>query len=161
MSESPIVLPNWIQTAFGWLASAIAGGAIVRIYTAWLNRHKPAAETHLTKATATEAEVRAGASAGDAVMRMMTRLDEAQGTIDRLRQERDAWQKEYDVAFTERVNFMGEAKALQRKVSDLQGEIQGYEVQIRKMQATLLENRINYDNTQDAKPEDYTLPPKE
>lgn len=93
MQESP-VFPHWIQTALGWLASGIAGGAIVRAYTVWLNRRKPAAEIHVTEATATEITVRASSTAGDAVMRMMDRLDSAQLTIDRLRGERDDWRME-------------------------------------------------------------------
>jgi hypothetical protein len=90
MQESP-AWPHWIQTALGWLAPVVAGGAIHRLVTTWLNRHKPAAEVHVTEATAAEITVRAGSSAGDAVMRMMDRLDAAQLTIDRLRTERDDW----------------------------------------------------------------------
>jgi hypothetical protein len=89
--QEPTAWPHWIQDAFGWLASGVAGGLIVRIYITWLNRKKPAAEVQLTTATATEVSVRAGSSAGDAVMRMMDRLDTAQITIDRLRSERDDW----------------------------------------------------------------------
>lgn len=91
MQESPVILPHWLQTAFGWLASGVAGGLIVRLYTTWLNRKKPAAEVQVTEATATEITVRAGSNAGEAVMRMMDRLDSAQVTIDRLRGERDDW----------------------------------------------------------------------
>jgi hypothetical protein len=90
MQESS-AFPQWIQTALGWLAPIIAGGAIHRLVTTWLNRHKPAAEVHVVEATATEITVRAGSSAGDSVMRMMDRLDVAQLTIDRLRTERDDW----------------------------------------------------------------------
>lgn len=152
MQESP-VFPHWIQTAFGWLASAVAGGAITHAYTAWLNRRKPAAEIHLTEATAAEITVRAGSSAGDAVIRMMDRLDSAQLTIDRLRQERDAWQDEYDKAFTERDELL-------RRNGLLQGEVTNYENQINTMRATLLIAEVNYDGTQKAKPPDYELPPK-
>lgn len=91
MQESPVVLPHWIQTAFGWLASGVAGGLIVRLYIIWLNRKKPAAEIELTQANATEVTVRAYSAAGDLVGRMMDRLDVAQLTIDRLRNERDDW----------------------------------------------------------------------
>jgi len=161
MQESP-VWPHWIQNALGWLASGVAGGLIVRIYTAWLNRKKPAAEIQLTTATATEVNVRAGSSAGDAVMRMMDRLDKAQSAndqlraesqviIDRLRTERDAWQDEYDKAFTERDEFL-------RQNGLLKEEIKSYENQIRTMRATLTLKDTNYDNTQDSKPPDYTLP---
>lgn len=154
MQESPVILPHWLQTAFGWLASGVAGGLIVRLYTTWLNRKKPAAEVQVTEATATEINVRAGSSAGDAVMRMMDRLDAAQLTIDRLRCERDAWQDEYDKAFTERDDLL-----LRNNL--LQSEVDNYENQIRTMEATLAIKRKNYDNSQDMKPADYTLPPKE
>jgi hypothetical protein len=84
-------LPTWIQTAFGLLASFLAGGGFYKLFNTWLNRRKPAAEIHVTEATASEIIVRAGSNAGDAVMRMMDRLDHAQMTIDRLRSERDDW----------------------------------------------------------------------
>lgn len=90
MQESS-AFPQWIQTALGWVAPIVAGGAIHKLITTWLNRHKPAAEVHVTEATAAEIIVRAGSSAGDSVMRMMDRLDIAQLTIDRLRTERDEW----------------------------------------------------------------------
>lgn len=83
--------PNWIQLAFGLLASFLAGGGFYKLINTWLNRRKPAAEVHLTEATAAEIVVRTGSSASDAMMRMMDRLDAAQVTIDRLRGERDDW----------------------------------------------------------------------
>lgn len=153
MQESPI-WPHWIQNALGWLASGVAGGLIVRIYTIWLNRKKPAAEIQLTTATATEVNVRAGSSAGDAVMRMMDRLDTAQITIDRLRAERDAWQDQYDRVFVERDELV-------RRNGLLQNEIKSYDDQIRTMKATLTIDHKNYDNTQDVKPDDYALPSKD
>jgi hypothetical protein len=89
--QQSLTVPQWVQTAVSWLASGVAGGLIVRFYTIWLNRKKPTAEVHLTEANAAEVIIRAGSSAGDAVIRMMARLDEAQGTIDRVRLERDEW----------------------------------------------------------------------
>lgn len=164
MQESP-VWPHWIQNALGWLASGVAGGLIVRVYTIWLNRKKPAADIQLTTATATEVSIRAGSSAGDAVIRMMDRLDKAQSandqlraetqvTIDRLRAERDAWQDEYDKVFVERDELL-------RRNGVLKDEIQSYDNQIKRMKATLTIDHKNYDNTQDVKPEDYALPSKE
>lgn len=103
MQESPIAWPHWIQTAFGWLASGVAGGLIVRLYTTWLNRRKPAAEIHRTHAESTEIFIRAGAAASDSISRMIEKLELAQErsltTIDRLRQERDGWKREYDREF--------------------------------------------------------------
>lgn len=91
MQESLANVPHWIQLALTAVASILSTIGIDRLYNNWLNRKKPAAEIHLTQATATEVTVRAGSSAGDAVMRMMDRLDAAQFTIDRLRGERDSW----------------------------------------------------------------------
>jgi hypothetical protein len=90
MQESS-TLPTWIQTAFGLLASFLAGGGFYKLFNTWLNRRKPAAEVHLVEANTAEIIVRAGSSAGESVMRMMDRLDTAQLTIDRLRSERDDW----------------------------------------------------------------------
>lgn len=89
--QEGFALPTWIQNALGSLAWIATGAGIHRLITTWLNRKKPAAEITLTQATASEVSVRAGSSAGDAVMRMMDRLDAAQVTIDRLRSERDDW----------------------------------------------------------------------
>jgi hypothetical protein len=142
--QEGLTFPQWAQTAIQILASAVAGGGIVRVYNSWLNRRKPAAEVHLTEATTTEVHVRAGASAGDAVMRMMDRLDAAQITIDRLRTERDAWQDEYDKVFVQRDELLRQ-KAL------MQDELESYEEQMITMRATLKANHLNYDNTQDLK----------
>jgi hypothetical protein len=151
--QETYVPPHWIQTALGWLASGVAGGLIVRLWTTWLNRKKPAAEIHVTEATAGEIKVRASSSASDAVMRMMEHLGRAQETIDRLRAERDAWQDEHDKIFVERDEML-------RRNGLLKEEVKNYENQIRTMSATLTIEHKNYDNTQDTKPENYTLPAK-
>lgn len=84
-------IPHWIQLALTALASIVSGIGIDKLYNSWLNRRKPAAEVHVTQATAAEITLRASSSASDSVMRMMDRLDAAQLTIDRLRCERDEW----------------------------------------------------------------------
>jgi hypothetical protein len=83
----------------------------------------------------------------------MEHLGRAQETIDRLRAERDAWQDEHDKIFVERDEML-------RCNGLLKEEVKNYENQIRTMSATLTIEHKNYDNTQDAKPEDYTLPTK-
>lgn len=91
-------VPQWLQLASSILAGILSGIGIDRLYNTWLNRKKPAAELHVTEATATEITIRSHSTAGDAIMRMMTRLDEAQNTIDRLRAERDDWEmKAFDL----------------------------------------------------------------
>ena len=80
--QEEIPIPHWMQLALTALASTLSGIGIDRIYNTWLNRRKPALE-------ADEIAIRASSSASEAVIRMMDRLDGAQLTIDRLRQERD------------------------------------------------------------------------
>lgn len=87
-------IPHWMQLALTALASILSGIGIDKLYNTWLNRRKPAAEIHLTEANAAEVTVRAYSAAGDAVGRMLDRLDSAQLTIDRLRSERDEWRME-------------------------------------------------------------------
>lgn len=138
--QEGISSPNWIQLAFGLLASFLAGGAGYKYLNTWLNRKKPSAEVHLTEATAAEIHVRAGSSAGDAIVRFMNRLDEAQVTIDRLRSERDGWQAEYDKVFTDR-------DRLRVEIGKLSGEVKLYEAEIKRMRLTLEIKDLNYDNT--------------
>lgn len=142
MQEGINASPTWIQIALGALASFIAGGAGYKYLNTWLNRKKPAAEITVTEATAAEITVRAGSTAGDAIMRFMSRLEQAQASIDRLRIERDSWEEQYDAVFTERAR-------LARENSKLQSEVDAYEKQMKRMQRTMAENNINYDNTQD------------
>jgi chromosome segregation ATPase len=125
MQCSPISLPHWIQTAFGWLASGVVGGLIVRVYNIWLNRRKPAAEIHLTQATAAETHVRATASASSRLEQMMDRLDRAQITIDRLREERDAWQDEYEKEFTQRKTLATRVDLLVIEADSLKDQMEG------------------------------------
>lgn len=90
--------PAWFQTAFGWLASFIAGGTIFKLIDIWLNRKKPAAEVHVTHATAQEITVRSHMTAGEALAKMMDRLDQAQATIDKVRDESGEWEmKAFDL----------------------------------------------------------------
>lgn len=86
MQESFPQAPHWLQYGLGIVAAILSGVGIDKLYNSWLNRHKPSAEIHVTEATATEIKVRAHSSAGDALSRMMDRLDMAQVTIDGLRE---------------------------------------------------------------------------
>lgn len=98
MQESFSTSPTWLQTALGWVASFLTGATIFKLIEIWQNRKKPAAEVQVQEATANEIVIRSHSTAGDFIMRMMTRLDEAQGTIDRLRSERDDWEmKAFDL----------------------------------------------------------------
>ena len=98
MQENLTTWPSWLNTTLGWIASFIAGGTIFKLIDLWLNRRKPAAEVHVTEASAQEITIRTHSTAGDAVMRMMDRLDQAQSNVDRLRKERDEWElKAFDL----------------------------------------------------------------
>lgn len=90
--------PAWLQSAFGWIASFVAGGTIFKLVDVWLNRKKPAAEVHVTHATAQEITVRSHMTAGEALAKMMDRLDQAQATIDKVRDESSGWEmKAFDL----------------------------------------------------------------
>jgi len=141
MQEHATGIPQWLQLALTSLASIVGALGIDRLYNNWLNRKKPAADIHVTEATATEITVRSTASAGDAVVRFMDRLNVAQETIDRLRSERDAWQDQYDQVFVDRDRLLVEN-------AKLRGEVDLYEKEIRRMAATLHLEEKNYDNTQ-------------
>jgi len=151
MQDSPIGIPHWVQLALTGLAGILSKVGIDRLYSAYLNRHKPAADVHLTEASATEITLRTTANAGDAMMKFMDRLDlaqttidrvraESQQTIDRLRAERDSWQDEYDKVFVDRDRILLEN-------AKLKGEVDLYEKEIRRMSATLTLEDENYDGT--------------
>lgn len=142
MQEGITSSPTWTQIALGLIAAFLTGGGIFKIWDTWLNRKKPAAELHVTEETATEIRLRSHSTATDLVVKMMNRLDEAQVTIDRVRSERDAWEGQYGEVFTEKVR-------IQHENERLRGENESYEKQIKRMQRTLAENNLNYDNTQD------------
>lgn len=134
-------VPQWLQLTSSILAGILSGIGIDKLYNSWLNRKKPTAELHVTEERATEIRLRSHSTATDIVVKMMDRLDTAQVTIDRLRAERDAWEEQYGEVFTDRAR-------VQRENDRLQGENEGYEIQIKRMQRTLAENGFNYDNTQ-------------
>lgn len=91
MQEILAYSPRWLQLALTAIVSLIAREGIAKLWNTYLNRNKPAAET-------TEITVRAYSQAGDSMGRMMDRLDRAQLTIDRLRNERDEWEmKAFDL----------------------------------------------------------------
>lgn len=97
MPDSSPALPHWAFQVLGLLASCGAGGVIVKFIIVWQNRHKPQAEVHETEARTTEITVRSNTVAGDAVIRMMDRLDEALDNMDRLREDRDEFKTRCDL----------------------------------------------------------------
>lgn len=135
-------VPQWLQLASSILAGIVSGIGIDKLYNTWLNRKKPIAELHVTEETATEIRLRSHSTATDIVVKMMNRLDAAQVTIDRVRAERDGWEQQYGEVFTDKAR-------LQRENAQLLSENDSYEKQIKRMQRTLADNNLNYDNTQD------------
>lgn len=89
MQEHPNALPHWFFTALQYVATLGIGGLIVRLITLYLNRKKPIVEVQKVAAETTEITIRSHAAAGDSMIRMMDRLDDALNTIDRVRSERD------------------------------------------------------------------------
>lgn len=125
MQDSLSNPPQWLQFVLTAVASVLGGVGIDRLFNTWLNRKKPIAEVHLTQENAAEVRVRSHSAAGDAVMRMMTRLEEAQANIDRLRQERDAWQDEYDKEFTQRKTLAMRVDLLVIEADSLKDQMEG------------------------------------
>jgi FtsZ-binding cell division protein ZapB len=155
MQETSSAIPHWLQLALSTVAGVVSAIGIDRLYNNWLNRKKPVAEIHVTEATATEITVKSAATAGDAMMKFMDRLNvaqdtidrvraEAQQTIDRLRAERDSWQDEHDKIFVERDQVV-------RENSMLKSEVKLYAEEIKRMSATLTLEDENYDGTKHIK----------
>jgi len=131
--DFPLTWMGWKQLVLGIVATLVTGGGIYRYVNIWLNRKKPAAETQ-------KITIETRVTEGDAVARWMGRLEVAQSNIDRLRQERDKWQDQYDIVFIQR-------DELARRNDLLEKEIESYDNQIKKMRATLELHGLNYDDT--------------
>lgn len=116
MQDQTNAIPHWVFTVLQSLAAAGLGGLIVRLYELYQNRKKPIVEVQKTEAETTEITIRSHAAAGDSMIRMMDRLDDALNTIDRVREERD------DL----------------RELTDKQGmELESYERQMKRMKAMM------------------------
>lgn len=137
MQEPLTSTPTWLSTAFGWVASFVAGGTIFKLIDLWLNRKKPQAEIEVVEATAQEITVRSHLTAGEALAKMMDRLDQAQTTIDRLRSERDTWEmKAFDLQV--------ELRDSRKEVGQLTVQAHLDLHQIKKLKATLDYHSISY-----------------
>lgn len=89
MQDASPALPHWAFQILYLIASCGAGGVIVKLITVYQNRKLPSAKVHESEARTTQITVKTNTIAGDAVIKMMDRLDEALDSIDRLRSERD------------------------------------------------------------------------
>jgi hypothetical protein len=114
--QTPQAFPDWVFQVFNGLASFVVGGTIVKLITLYQNRRKPFVEVKKVEAETTAITVKSHSVAGDALLRMMDRLEDALNTQDRLRSERD------DL----------------RELSDKQQmEMESYDRQMRRMKAIL------------------------
>jgi peptidoglycan hydrolase CwlO-like protein len=94
-------------------------------------------------------------------------MREMRAVIDKAEKRREEWHLKEEQMRTQVVFWRNKSEELDGKLADaqevvwkMQSEMESYENQIRTMQATLTLEQKNYDNTQDTKPEDYTLPTK-
>lgn len=85
--EEARTIPHWASQILYAVASFLAGSVGYKYLIIYLNRHKPAAEVHKSEAETTEITIRSHSTAGDAVIRMMDRLEETQERIDDIREE--------------------------------------------------------------------------
>jgi len=115
------------------------------------------AETKSIHVTAEAAEINLGRE----LMREM------QSIVDKAETRRDEWYLKEEQMRTQILFWRNKSEELDGKLADAQEivwkmekEMESYENQIRTMSATLTIEHKNYDNTQDTKPEDYTLPAK-
>lgn len=87
--EEAKTIPHWLYQVLGAIAAFLGGGGLYKLITIYLNRKRPQAEVHVTEAKATEITIRSHSLAGDAVIRMIERLEEMQQRFDEIRCERD------------------------------------------------------------------------
>lgn len=94
-------------------------------------------------------------------------MREMQSLIDKAENRREEWYLKEEQMRGQILFWRNKSEELDGKLADaqeavwkMQSEMQSYENQIRTMNATLTIEHKNYDNTQDTKPEDYTLPAK-
>jgi hypothetical protein len=120
MQDTQTAFPHWAFQILQSLALLVGGGTIVKLITLYQNRKRPIVEVQKTEAEATEITIRSHSTAGEAMMRMMDRLETALNTNDRLREERDTANAERDNAQFELRQKSEEIKRLedQRKVDE-------------------------------------------
>jgi hypothetical protein len=113
-------LPHWAFTVLQTLATLGAGGVILKLIELYLNRKKPIVEVQKAEAETTEITIRSHSTAGDSMIRMMNRLEDALKTNDRLRDERDTANAERDNAHFELREEKAKSANLedQRKVAE-------------------------------------------
>jgi hypothetical protein len=116
MQDTQAAFPHWAFQVLQTLATLGAGGVILKVIELYLNRKKPIVEVQKAEAETTEITIRSHSAAGDAMVRLMNRLEIASNTNDRLRNERND---------------------LQELTDKQQMELESYERQMKRMKAML------------------------
>lgn len=116
MQENSYAIPHWVFTLLQVLGGMGLGGLIYRFIVLWQNRKRPSVEVEKLAAETTEITIRSRSAAGDAVTRMMDRLELAQIKNDDLRAENED---------------------LENENGKLKSEIEGYERQMKRMSAIM------------------------
>lgn len=120
MQESQAPFPHWAFQVLQTLATLGIGGAAVKVYELYQNRRKPFVEVQKTEAETTEITIRSHSAAGDAMMRMMDRLEAALNTTDRLRSERDDLREKTEKQGTELESYERQMRRM-KAIMDLKG----------------------------------------
>lgn len=128
--EEARTIPHWASQILYAVASFLAGSVGYKYLIIYLNRHKPAAEVHKSEAETTEITIRSHSTAGDAVIRMMDRLEETQERIDDIRKEN--------------LILKGEVFTLRTKLETQEIELRLSEMQKKKMKGLLDIHSIAY-----------------
>lgn len=120
MQDTQAAIPHWAFQILQTLATLGAGGLILKLIWIWQNRKKPFVEVKKAEAETTEITIRSHSTAGDAMIRMMNRLEDALKTNDRLRAERDEAGADRDnLAFeNQRLSRQNQQLEDQRKVDE-------------------------------------------
>ena len=123
--------PSWPYAVYLLVAGFLGyvGKHGVDYLRLFLERHKPHADVHRTHAESTEIFIRAGATASDSISRMIEKLELAQersqATIDRLRMERDAWEREYGQEFKLRKEMQTRVDLLVIEADSMKDQMEG------------------------------------
>jgi len=141
-----------IASILAWL-----GGWFTRRRREPIELDKLKAETKSIHVTTETAEINLGRE----LMREM------RAVIDKAEKRREEWHLKEEQMRGQIMFWRNKSEELDGKLADaqevvwkMQSEMESYENQIRTMRATLTLEQKNYDNTQDTKPENYTLPAK-
>jgi hypothetical protein len=87
LQDLPLTNYTWRQWVFWLIAGALGSGLTTAIITRWLYRRKLRADVAQADATTTEISIRTKVTEGDAIVRYIRELRDAQRSYDELRGE--------------------------------------------------------------------------